>query len=138
MCTHARQVENQRCSRTGRVKKNHKILRKNTIFNEHPVFVLSFLFIFCNNSYSWLLLSLHTVGCIKIIFFSSRFPCTICNYAATRNEYLKKHMADKHGSGKVLNLTKGGGVDGGAGDGGVVGLEDRKPIGLHLPTPFIA
>ena len=47
-------------------------------------------------------------------------------------------MADKHGSGKVLNLTKGGGVDGGAGDGGVVGLEDRKPIGLHLPTPFIA
>ena len=31
------QVEDQRCSRTGRVKKNHNILRKNTIFNEHPV-----------------------------------------------------------------------------------------------------
>ena len=26
-----------RCSRTGRVQKNYKILRKNTIFNEHPV-----------------------------------------------------------------------------------------------------
>ena len=27
-CTHTRQVENQRCSRTGRVQKNHEILRK--------------------------------------------------------------------------------------------------------------
>ena len=35
--SHTRQVEHQRCSRTGRVQKNHKILRKNTIFNEHPV-----------------------------------------------------------------------------------------------------
>ena len=31
------QVEDQCCSRTGKVKKNHNILRKNTIFNEHPV-----------------------------------------------------------------------------------------------------
>ena len=31
------QVEHQRYSRTGRVKKNHNILRKKTIFNEHPV-----------------------------------------------------------------------------------------------------
>ena len=38
VCTHTRQVEHQRCSRTGRVKKNLKILRKNTIFNEHPVY----------------------------------------------------------------------------------------------------
>ena len=37
VCTHARQVEHQRCSRTGRVQKYHKILRKNTIINEHPV-----------------------------------------------------------------------------------------------------
>ena len=37
MCTQPRQVENQRCSRTGRVQKNPKILKKNTIFNEHPV-----------------------------------------------------------------------------------------------------
>ena len=37
VCTHTRQVENQRCSRTDRVQKNHNILRKNTIFNEHPV-----------------------------------------------------------------------------------------------------
>ena len=28
VCTPTRQVENQRCSRTGRVQKNHKILRK--------------------------------------------------------------------------------------------------------------
>ena len=28
VCSHTRQVENQRCSRTGRVPKNHKILRK--------------------------------------------------------------------------------------------------------------
>ena len=28
VCTHARQVEHQRCSRTGRVQKIHKILRK--------------------------------------------------------------------------------------------------------------
>ena len=28
VCTHTRQVENQRCCRTGRVQKNHKILRK--------------------------------------------------------------------------------------------------------------
>ena len=27
LCTHTRQVENQRCSRTYRVQKNHKILR---------------------------------------------------------------------------------------------------------------
>ena len=31
------QVEHQRCSRIGRVKKNHNILRKNAIFNEHTV-----------------------------------------------------------------------------------------------------
>ena len=37
VCTHTRQVESQRCGRTGRVQKNYKILRKNTIFNEHPV-----------------------------------------------------------------------------------------------------
>ena len=37
VCTHTRQVENQRCSRTGRVQKNHKILRENTIFNENPI-----------------------------------------------------------------------------------------------------
>ena len=36
VCTHTRQVEHQRCRRTGRVQKNHKI-RKNTIFNEYPV-----------------------------------------------------------------------------------------------------
>ena len=28
VCTHTRQVEHQRCSRTGRVQKNHKIFRK--------------------------------------------------------------------------------------------------------------
>ena len=28
MCTHTRQVEHQRCSRTGRIQKNHNILRK--------------------------------------------------------------------------------------------------------------
>ena len=33
------QVKHQRCSRTGRVQKNHNILRKNTIFNEHPVYL---------------------------------------------------------------------------------------------------
>ena len=37
VCTHTRQVEHQRCSRIGRVQKNHKMLRKNTIINEHPV-----------------------------------------------------------------------------------------------------
>ena len=37
VCTHSRQVEHQRCSRTGRVQKIHRNLRKNTIFNEHPV-----------------------------------------------------------------------------------------------------
>ena len=31
------QANHQHCSRTGRVQKNHNILRKNTIFNEHPV-----------------------------------------------------------------------------------------------------
>ena len=39
VCTHTRQVENQRRSRFGRVQKNYKILRKNTIFIEHPVFL---------------------------------------------------------------------------------------------------
>ena len=43
MCTHTRQVEHQRCSRTDRVQKNHKILRKNTIFNEHPVLAIEIL-----------------------------------------------------------------------------------------------
>ena len=41
VCTHTMQVELKRCSRTGRVQKNHKILRKNTIFNEHPAEKLS-------------------------------------------------------------------------------------------------
>ena len=36
-------IEHKRCSRTGRVQKNHKILRKNTIFNEHPVGYTSLL-----------------------------------------------------------------------------------------------
>ena len=39
MCTRW-QVEHQRRSRTGGVQKNHNIFRKNTIFNEHPVFEL--------------------------------------------------------------------------------------------------
>ena len=37
VCKHTRQVEHQRCSRTGRVQKNPKFSGKNTIFNEHPV-----------------------------------------------------------------------------------------------------
>ena len=37
VCTQ-RQVKHQRCGgRTWRVQKNHNILRKNTIFNQHPV-----------------------------------------------------------------------------------------------------
>ena len=44
-CTQTRQVEHQRCSRTGRVQKNHKILRKNTIFNEHPIQIYDILFL---------------------------------------------------------------------------------------------
>ena len=36
VCTHTMQLEHQRGSRTDRVQKNHKILRKK-IFNEHPV-----------------------------------------------------------------------------------------------------
>ena len=36
MCTQW-QGKHQRYSRTGRVQKNHNILRKNTIFNEHPI-----------------------------------------------------------------------------------------------------
>ena len=39
--THTGQVEHQRCIRTGKVQKNHNILMKNTIFNEHPVGLLS-------------------------------------------------------------------------------------------------
>ena len=37
VCTHTRQVEHQRCSRTGRVQKIQQNLRKNTIFHEHTV-----------------------------------------------------------------------------------------------------
>ena len=39
VCTHTRQVEHQRCSRTGRVQKTHHILRKNRYLmnSEHPV-----------------------------------------------------------------------------------------------------
>ena len=37
MCTPTRQVEHQRCSRTGRVQKKSQHFKKNTIFNEHPV-----------------------------------------------------------------------------------------------------
>merc|ERR1711860_442846 len=37
MCTHTRQVEHQRCSRTGRIKKS---LKENTIFNVPSVAVL--------------------------------------------------------------------------------------------------
>ena len=39
VCVHTRQVEHQRCRRTGRVQKNPEILRKNTLFNEHTVIV---------------------------------------------------------------------------------------------------
>ena len=38
VCTQC-QVKNQSCSRTGRVQKNHNISRKNTIFNERPVYL---------------------------------------------------------------------------------------------------
>ena len=38
VCTHTRQVEHMRCSRADRVQKNHNILGKNTISNEHPVY----------------------------------------------------------------------------------------------------
>ena len=38
-CTHTRQVEHQRCNSTGRVQKNHNILRKDTIINGHPVHI---------------------------------------------------------------------------------------------------
>jgi len=36
VCTHTRQVEQQRCSRTGRVQKIAKFSGKNTIINELP------------------------------------------------------------------------------------------------------
>ena len=39
------QVKHQRCCRTCRVEKNNNILRKNTIFNEHPVYVRCFQYI---------------------------------------------------------------------------------------------
>ena len=38
VCTHTRQVEHQTCSRTGRVKKNHKNLRKKTQYLMNPIF----------------------------------------------------------------------------------------------------
>ena len=49
VCTHTRQVEHQRCSRTDRVQKNHKILRKKHNFSWTPCTIfrwclLSFLF----------------------------------------------------------------------------------------------
>ena len=51
VCTHTRQVEHQRCCRTDRVQKNYNNLRKNTIFNEHPVsFFLSFSLFFTPTS----------------------------------------------------------------------------------------
>ena len=37
------QGKHQHCRRTGRVKNNNSILRKNTIFNEHPVFTIYLL-----------------------------------------------------------------------------------------------
>ena len=37
VCVHTHRSNPSACSRTGRVQKNHNILRKNTIFNEHPV-----------------------------------------------------------------------------------------------------
>ena len=37
VCTHTRQVEHQGCSRTGRVQKIQKNLRKKTLFDQHPV-----------------------------------------------------------------------------------------------------
>ena len=40
VCTHTRQVEHQqRCSRTGRVQENHKILRKKTQYLMSTVYV---------------------------------------------------------------------------------------------------
>ena len=41
VCTHNRQVENLRCSRTGRVQKNHKILRKKTQYLMNTLYILS-------------------------------------------------------------------------------------------------
>ena len=72
-----------------------------------------------------------------------RFPCTLCNYEATRNEYLKKHLAEKHPTHLVLNLVKERGTGGGDRRGGVdrvevdgAGPEDSKPLGLT--APFLA
>ena len=36
---HKWQVEHQRCRSSGRVQKIHNILGKNTIFDEHPVYI---------------------------------------------------------------------------------------------------
>ena len=40
VCTHTKQVENQRCNRTGRVRKNHKILRKKTQYLMNTLYVI--------------------------------------------------------------------------------------------------
>ena len=52
------QVKYHHCIRTDRVQKNHYIIRKNTIFNEHPVYVNSN--IFAMNKRFYLLLTYST------------------------------------------------------------------------------
>ena len=67
VCTQTRQVEYQRCSRTGRVQKNHNIFRKkHTIFYEHPV--LSMLFL-----NAWRIIEKFPVVLNESVYFLSNF-----------------------------------------------------------------
>ena len=56
----------QRCSRTGRVQKNHK--GKDTIFNEHPVPVIVFIVTFCPASSTFISI-LSDLAHILLYFF---------------------------------------------------------------------
>ena len=56
VCTHTRQVEHQRCSSTGRVQKNKKKIRENTIF----------MAVLCVSEFHW---SPETIGYVDSSFF---------------------------------------------------------------------
>ena len=60
MCTHTRQVENQRLHQNLQSSEKYKILRKNTIFNEHPV---------SEKHHQW-----GVQGCVLVFNSQSPFP----------------------------------------------------------------
>ena len=101
VCTHTRQLEHQRCSRTGRVQKNHKI-RKKTQYLKNTLYLnLSYMVHYIlserrkiNCIYNCGLSSIHSIPYVFLFYMQEYF-----HNQPHLSHRLSIHTADKkHGS----------------------------------------